>query len=113
VIEIFEYDTTRVRFREWAQSVLEIEDLESLHLHECAGPSIRKIVSIIFSDALKSAFAGPIGETPGEFVGEYATPKCRSVRGPRFTRNSASTSARRIRRLRCIGTGITSRSVGL
>jgi hypothetical protein len=73
MIEIFEYDTKRYGFKEWAHSVLGSDNLEALHQHECPGAISPKHRIYVFTTALKGAFHGPIRETFGDFVREYAT----------------------------------------
>jgi hypothetical protein len=75
MIEIFEYDTDRFRFREWAQAILGIRDLERLHEDPCGGAEQPKHRVHRFTVTLKEAFAGEIRQTFGEFVREYAVPR--------------------------------------
>ena len=71
MIEVFQYDTSRYRFREWAQSVLNFEHLENLHEHPCDGATKAGYRVYLFIQAMKSAFAGEIRARFGDFVQEY------------------------------------------
>lgn len=73
--EIFAYDTRRYRFREWAESVLQIEDLEHLHEESCGGAQIPTHRVHRFIKTMKEAFTGDIRTRFAEFVTEYLAPR--------------------------------------
>jgi hypothetical protein len=75
MIEIFDYDTGRYRFRQWAQSTLGLDDLEALHEHPCGGAKIPKHRIYRFVKTMKEAFVGDIRERFADFVREYAVPR--------------------------------------
>jgi len=75
MIEIFRYDTGRYQFRQWAQSVLEYDDLETLHEHPCNGARSPGHRVYTFTHKLKEAFAGEIRERFADFVREYVVPR--------------------------------------
>lgn len=79
MIEIFDYDTDRFRFREWAQAALGVEELEALHEHPCGGAMIPTHRVYRFIETLKEAFAGEIRERFGDFVFVYAAPRVEFV----------------------------------
>lgn len=75
MIEIFSYDTGRYRFRQWAQFVLDFDDLEALHEHPCAGAKAPGHRVWAFTNKMKDAFAGEIRQRFADFVGEYVVPR--------------------------------------
>lgn len=75
MIEIFEYNTSCYPFREWAQSVLHFENLETLHEHPCGGATTPTHRIYRFMTAMKEAFTGEIRARVANFVCEYARPR--------------------------------------
>jgi hypothetical protein len=75
MIEIFDYDTNRYQFREWAQAVLDFENLEALHEHWCGGAKMPTHRIYRFIEKMKSSFAGEIREKFAGFVSEYVAPR--------------------------------------
>ena len=77
MIEIFAYDASRYRFREWAQAALDWDDLEALHEHPCGGAKAAGHRVLRFTNRMKEAFVGEIRERFADFVREYIVPRVR------------------------------------
>jgi len=77
MIEIFNYDTDRYPFRQWAQSVLDFDDLEGLHQGPCKDATTPRQRVYFFTTRMKAAFEGgeEIRARFGRFVSEYAAPR--------------------------------------
>lgn len=77
MIEIFDYDTRRYPFREWAQATLGHQELEALHEHPCGGAQIPTHRVWRFITRMKEAFEGEgeIRELFAAFVREHAVPR--------------------------------------
>jgi hypothetical protein len=75
MIEIFNYDTARYQFRQWAQATLNFPNLEALHEHPCGGAKMPSHRVHRFIQSMKTAFAGDIRERFANFVREYAVPR--------------------------------------
>jgi hypothetical protein len=75
MIEIFEYDIVRYQFREWAQSVIGIQDLEALHEHPCGTARLPGQRVLRFVEMMKLAYGREIREQFIDFVREYAVPR--------------------------------------
>jgi hypothetical protein len=75
MIEIFDYDTARFQFREWAVATLGVENLEALHEDACGGATIATHRVHRYTQALKDAFVGGIRLRFADFVRVYAAPR--------------------------------------
>jgi len=71
---VFSYDTERYPFRQWAQSVLDWEDLEHLHDHPCDGATKPGYRVYRFINRFKEAYETGMRTQFAAFVAEYAQP---------------------------------------